>query len=103
VGPQSAVKPPYGHAPSPHGVRWRWRRARVWSGSFAICGLVLSLISLLDILFFEHILCDSPPLNMSGVWAGFCGRSSWWPIGSTVARRPVAWICERVAGVQDDA
>ena len=62
--------------PLPHGVRWRWRwrRAEGWPGIFSICGLVSSLID--DILSFEQILCDFPAPNMSGVWAGFCGRSS---------------------------
>ena len=41
--------------------------------------------------------------NMSGVWAGFCRRSSWWPTGSAVARRPAAWIYERVAGIHGGA
>ena len=41
--------------------------------------------------------------SMSGVWAGFCTRSSWWPTGSAVARRPAAWIYERVVGVHGGA
>jgi hypothetical protein len=53
------------------------------------------LISILDILSFEQILYDSPPPNMGGVWAGFYRQSSWWLTGSTVARRPAAWICKR--------
>jgi hypothetical protein len=74
--PQPAAKPPHGRAPSPMACGGGCGGPEAGPGS----------------------LPSAASCHRSSPSSTF-SPSSWWPTGSTLARRSMAWICKHVAGV----